>query len=182
MNYGTAGHGSSQHLAGALFNHMVGGNMVQVPYKGGAPAVTDLIGGAIESVFAPLIEALPFIKSGPIKPLAVCGLKRSPLLPAVPPISDFLPGYQSTSWGGIMAPAKTPPDIVNKMNAAVVKVLNQPNVKTHFAEGDKEIGGQLAGGIQEVHCGRRREIARTDQDFRHQARLRPNEPPADGCA
>ena len=62
INYGTAGHGSSQHLAGALFNHMVGGNMVMVPYKGGAPAVTDLAGGAIESIFAPLIEALPFIK------------------------------------------------------------------------------------------------------------------------
>ena len=138
VNYGTAGHGSSQHLAGALFNHMVGGNMVMVPYKGGAPAVTDLVAGAIESVFAPLIEALPFIKSGAIKPLAVCGLKRSPLLPDVPPMADFIPGYQSTSRGGIMEPAKTPTDLVNKMNAAVVKVLNQPNVRAHFAEGDKE--------------------------------------------
>lgn len=141
VNYGTAGHGSSQHLAGALFNHMVGGNMVQVPYKGGAPAVTDLIGGAIETVFAPLIEALPFIKSGQIKPLGVCGLKRSPLLPAVPPISDLLPGYQSTSWGGILAPAKTPAHIVNKMHEAMVKMLNQPNVRTHFAESDKEVVG-----------------------------------------
>jgi len=144
VNYGTAGHGSSQHLAGALFNHMVGGNMVQVPYKGGAPAVTDLVGGAIETVFAPLIEVLPFIKSGAIKPLGVCGLKRSPLLPAVQPISDLLPGYQSTSWGGIMAPAKTPPDIVNRMNAAMVKVLSQPNVRTHLAEGDKEPVGSSA--------------------------------------
>src|SRR5690242_1393933 len=84
VNYGTAGHGSSQHLAGALFNHMVNGNMVPVPYKGGAPAVTDLMAGAIEAVFAPLIEALPFIKTGAVKPLAVCGLKRSPLLPNVP--------------------------------------------------------------------------------------------------
>ena len=141
VNYGTAGHGSSQHLAGALFNHMAGGNMVMVPYKGGAPAVTDLVGGAIESVFAPLIETLPFIKSGALKPLAVCGLKRSPLLPNVPVMADFLPGYQSTSWGGIMAPAKTPPDIVDRMNAAVVKVLNQPNVRTHLAEGDKEPAG-----------------------------------------
>ncbi len=141
VNYGTAGHGSSQHLAGALFNHMVGGNMVMVPYKGGAPAVTDLVGGSIQSVFAPLIEALPFIKSGMIKPLGVCGVKRSPLLPNVPPISDFLPGYQSTSWSGIFAPAKTPPEIVNKMNAAIVKVLNQPNVRTHFAEADKEVVG-----------------------------------------
>ena len=145
VNYGTAGHGSSQHLAGALFNHMVGANMVMVPYKGGAPAVTDLVAGAIEAVFAPLIEAFPFIKSGALKPLAVCGLKRSPLLPDVPPMSDFLPGYQSSSWGGIMAPAKTPPEIINKLNAAVVQVINQPNVKTHFAEGDKEtVGGTPA--------------------------------------
>src|SRR5689334_23258384 len=76
VHYGSAGHGSSQHLAAALFNHMVGGNMVHVPYKGGAPAITDLLGGSIESVFAPLIEALPHIKSGTIRPLGVCGLKR----------------------------------------------------------------------------------------------------------
>jgi tripartite-type tricarboxylate transporter receptor subunit TctC len=141
VNYGTAGIGSSQHLAAALFNHMVSGTMVHVPYKGGAPAVTDLVGGAIEVVFAPLIEALPFIKSGAIKPLGVCGPKRSPLLPNVPPISELLPGYQSTSWGGIMAPAKTPSDILNRMNEALVKVLNQPVVRTHFAETDKEIVG-----------------------------------------
>ena len=141
VNYGTAGLGSSQHLAGALFNNMVSGHMVPVPYKGGAPAVTDLMAGAIEAVFAPLIEALPFIKTGAVKPLAVCGPKRSPLLPNVPPISDSLPGYQSTSWGGIMAPAKTPADIVNRMNEALLKVLSQPNVRTHFVESDKEIVG-----------------------------------------
>ena len=148
VNYGTAGHGSSQHLAGALFNHMVGANMVMVPYKGGAPAVTDLVAGAIESVFAPLIEALPFIKSGALKPLAVCGRKRSPLLPNVPPMADFLPGYQSSSWGGILAPARTPPEIVNKLNAAVVQVLNLPHVKTHFFEGDKETVGGTPGDFR----------------------------------
>jgi tripartite-type tricarboxylate transporter receptor subunit TctC len=115
--------------------------MVPVPYKGGAPAVTDLMAGAIEAVFAPLIEALPFIKSGAVKPLGVCGPRRSALLPNVPPISDLLPGYQSTSWGGIMAPARTPAEIVNTMNAALVKVLNQPNVRTHFVESDKELVG-----------------------------------------
>jgi len=141
VNYGSGGHGTSQHLAAALFNHMAGGNMVHVPYKGGAPAITDLVGGSIQSVFAPLIEALPFIKSGQIRALAVCGVKRSPLLPALPPIGDSLPGYQSTSWTGIFAPAATPPAVVDKMNAAIVKVLNQPNVRTHFAEADKEIVG-----------------------------------------
>jgi tripartite-type tricarboxylate transporter receptor subunit TctC len=138
VNYGSAGYGSSQHLAAALFNHMVAGNMVHVPYKGGAPAVVDLIGGTIQTVFAPLIEALPHINAGTIKALGVCGVKRSSLVPAAPPIADFLPGFQSTSWSGIFAPANTPADIVNKLNEAIVKVLSQPNVRAHFAESDKE--------------------------------------------
>ena len=138
LNYGSAGHGSSQHLAAALFNHMVEANMVHVPYKGGAPAVIDLVGGSIQTVFAPLIEALPHVKAGTIKALGVCGAKRSQLLPDVPVISEFLPGYLSTSWNGIFAPASTPADIVTKLNEAIVKVLSQPNVRAHFAEGDKE--------------------------------------------
>ena len=138
VHYGSAGHGSSQHLAAALFNHMVQGNMVHVPYKGGAPAIIDLIGGSIEVIFSPLIEALPHIKAGSIKALGVCGAKRSPLLPGVPMISELLPGYLSTSWNGIFAPVKTPAAVVNKMNEAMVKVLSQPNVRAHLAEGDKE--------------------------------------------
>ena len=138
VNYGTAGLGSSQHLAAALFNNMVAGNMVHVPYKGGAPATTALLGGEIQAIFAPLIEVLPHIRAGTIKVLGVCGKKRSPLVPDVPMISDFLPGYEMTSWNGILAPAKTPADIVNKLSEAIVMVLNQPSVKAHFAEADKE--------------------------------------------
>jgi tripartite-type tricarboxylate transporter receptor subunit TctC len=164
VNYGSAGHGSSQHLAAALFNHMVGGNMVHVPYKGGAPAVTELVAGGIEAIFAPLIEVLPHIKSGTIKPLGVCGLKRSPLLPAVPPIADLVPGYQSTSWGGILAPAKTPAAIVNKMNEAMLKVLSQPNVRTHLAEGDKEPVGSSPAEF-------RRFIASEAERLRTQVRI-----------
>jgi len=141
VHYGTAGHGSSQHLAAALFNQMVGGNMVHVPYKGGAPAMIDLVGGTIDSIFSPLIEALPHIKSGALKPLGVCGLRRSPLVADAPLISDLLPGYLSTSWNGIFAPVKTSPEIVNSMNAALLKVLTVPAVKTHFAESDKEAVG-----------------------------------------
>lgn len=120
---------------------MVPGNMVHVPYKGGAPAIIDLVGGSIQTIFSPLIEALPHIKAGSIKALGVCGTNRSQLLPGVPPISDFLPGYLSKSWSGIFVPVRTPDDIVNKLNAAIVKVLNQPNVRAHLAEGDKEPGG-----------------------------------------
>jgi tripartite-type tricarboxylate transporter receptor subunit TctC len=138
INYGSAGHGSSQHLAAALFNHMVGGNMVHVPYKGGAPATIDLVGGSIQTIFSPLIESLAHINAGTIKALGLCGTKRSPLLPNVPPISDLLPGYVSTSWSGIFAPVKTPLEIINQLNAAIVKVIAQPNVRAHFAEGDKE--------------------------------------------
>ncbi len=145
VNYGTAGHGSSQHLAGALFNHMVGGKMVHITYKGGAPAAIALLAGEIQAIFAPIIEALPHIRSGAIKALALGGRKRSPLLPGVPPISDSVPGYETASWGGISAPANTPPAIVNKLNAALAKVLTQPAVKTHMAEADKEpVGGSPA--------------------------------------
>jgi tripartite-type tricarboxylate transporter receptor subunit TctC len=138
LTYGSAGHGSSQHLAGALFNSMVKGNMVQVPYKGGAPAMVGLLGGEVQAIFAPLLESMPHIKSGLLRPLGVCGKKRSPLLPAVPHIGELLPGYETTSWGGILAPAGTPDAILNRLHQAIVKVMNQPHVKAHLAEADKE--------------------------------------------
>ena len=141
VNYGTAGHGSSQHLAGALFNHMVGGKMVHITYKGGAPAALALLAGEIQTIFAPIIEALPHIRSGAIKALALGGRKRSTLLPGVPPIGDLVPGYETSSWGGISAPANTPLAIVNKLSASLAKVLTQPAVKTHMAEADKEAVG-----------------------------------------
>ncbi len=136
--YGSGGVGTSQHLAAALFNHMAPANMTHVPYKGGAPAAIALLAGEIHLIFAPLIEVLPHIRAGSIKALAVCGKKRSPLLPDVPVVSDLLPGYETASWGGISAPANTPPAIVNKLNAALLKVLTLPAVKTHLAEADKE--------------------------------------------
>ena len=138
VHYGSGGHGTSQHLAAALFNNMVAGNMVHVPYKGGAPAAVALLAGEIQTIFAPLIEVLPHIRSGSIRALAVCGKKRSPLVPGVPVIGDLLPGYETSSWGGISAPANTPAAIVNKLSQTLVKVLTQPIVKAHLAEADKE--------------------------------------------
>lgn len=138
VTYGSGGHGTSQHLAAALFNHMVAGNMTHVPFKGGAPAAVALLAGEIHLIFAPLIEVLPHIRAGSIKALAVCGKKRSSLLPNVPVVADLVPGYETASWGGYSAPANTPAVIVNKLNAAIAKVLTQPAVKTHLAEADKE--------------------------------------------
>ena len=112
--------------------------MVHVAYKGGAPATTALLGGEIQTIFAPLIEVLPHIRAGSIKVLGVCGNKRSLLVPGAPMIGEFVPGYEMTSWNGIFAPAKTPADIVIKMSEAIAKVLTQPSVRAHFAEADKD--------------------------------------------
>ena len=97
-----------------------------------------LLSGEIHSIFAPLIEALPHIRSGAFKALAVCGKKRSPMVPNVPVISDLLPGYETSSWGGISAPAKTPTEIVNRLSMSLAKVLTLPASKAHFSEADKE--------------------------------------------
>ena len=145
VNYGTAGNGSSQHLSSALFNSMVGGQMVHVPYKGGAPATADLLAGQIQCYFGPLVEVLPHIRADKVKALGITTKKRSPLLPEVPAIGEVLPGYEVALWNGILAPARTPADIVAKMHEAIVKVLNQPDVKARFAEqGSEPVGNSPA--------------------------------------
>lgn len=164
VNYGTAGHGSSQHLAAALFNHMIAGNMVHVAYKGGAPAAAALLGGEIQTIFAPLIEVLPHIRAGSVKALGVCGKKPSPMVPGVPVIGDLLPGYETSSWGGIAAPARTPPNIVNRLSTALVKVLAQPAVKAHFAEADKEQVGSSPAEFKQF-------IATEVERFRMQVKI-----------
>ncbi|MFA5912297.1 MAG: tripartite tricarboxylate transporter substrate binding protein [Burkholderiales bacterium] len=141
VNYGSAGNGSSQHLSAALFNSMAGGHMFHVPYKGGAPATADLIGGQIQVYFGPLVEVISYIKAGKIKALGITTKKRSPLLPDVPTIGEQLPGYEVALWNGVLAPAKTPAEIVDKMNHAIVAVLHEPEIKTRLAEqGSEPVG------------------------------------------
>jgi tripartite-type tricarboxylate transporter receptor subunit TctC len=145
VNYGTAGNGSSQHLSAALFNSMAAGSMVHVPYKGGAPATADLLAGQIQAYFGPLVEVLAHIRAGKVKALGITTKKRSPLLPEVPTINEALPGYEVALWNGILAPAKTPADIVSKLNEAVVKVLSLPEVKARLAEqGSEPVGNSPA--------------------------------------
>jgi len=149
VNYGSAGNGSSQHLSGALFNSMVGGNMVHVPYKGGAPATADLLAGQIQAVFAPLVEVISHVKAGKLTALGITTRKRSPLLPEVPAINEVLPGYEVALWNGILAPAKSPADVVQKLNEAIVKVLNQPEVKGRLAEQGSEPVGSSPGEFRQ---------------------------------
>lgn len=143
--YGSAGNGTSQHLSGALFNSMIKGKMTHVPYKGGAPANADLLAGQIQLVFSPLVEVLPFIDSDKLRPLGVTTKARSSRIPNVPAIDEVLPGYEVVLWNGILAPAKTPELIINKLAAAIKKVINDPEVQKTFAEqGSKGVGSTPA--------------------------------------
>lgn len=134
VNYGTAGPGSSPHLAGALFESMAGAQMVPVAYRGGAPAIADLMGGQIQAVFNPILEVMPQVRAGKLKALAVTTQKRSSLLPEVPALAERFPGYEVLTWNGVFAPPGTPADVVAKLNDAVKKALADPEVVAKLGE------------------------------------------------
>lgn len=136
LNYGSSGIGSTQHLSGELFNSLAGTSMVHVPYKGGGPSMIDLVAGRLQLVFATASTALPHIESGKIKGIAVASIKRSEVVPRMPTIDEAgLPGFSSPDWHGMLAPAKTPRSIINRLNAEVTKVLATPEVKAALFKG-----------------------------------------------
>ena len=131
LSYGSSGIGGTGHLAGELFNVMAGTKLVHVPYKGGGPAIIDLVAGQVQVVFATGASAVPQMKSGRIKGIAVTTLKRSALLPDIPTIAEGgLKDFDANNWYGIMVPAKTPRNVINRLNAETAKVLSMPDVKT----------------------------------------------------
>jgi len=130
--YGTSGVGSAGHLAGELFRLTAKANLVHVPYKGGGPAMSDLLGGQIPSVFASATTATPQVQTGKLRALGTTSPKRSSALPNVPTIAEQgYPGYQATNWYAFVAPARTPKDIIARLNREIVKTLNDPD--THAA-------------------------------------------------
>jgi len=131
LSAGSSGVGATGHLAIELFNLMSGVKLVHVPYKGGAPAMSDLVGGQVQLVFATTASAIPHVKSGRIKGIAVTTAKRSALLPELPTISEAgLAGFDANNWYGLVVPAKTPRAIIDQLNAEVTKILNMPDVRT----------------------------------------------------
>lgn len=141
LNYGSGGSGTSQHLSTALFNNMIGVEMEHIPYKGGAPAVAALLGEQIQVIFAPMVEVLAHVEAGKLKGLGVTTRQRSSRYPDIPAIGEVLPGYEVALWNGIMVPANTPADIVSKLNGAIVKALNQADIKQRLAEQGSDPAG-----------------------------------------
>jgi tripartite-type tricarboxylate transporter receptor subunit TctC len=133
LNYASAGVGSFQHLAAALFCMQAGVDIVHVPYKGGGPATMDVIMGHAQVSIGSLIQQLPHIRSGGVKALATSGPKRSPLLPDVPTIGETLPGYEASNWWGLLVRAGTPRDIVDRLARELAAVLGSDETKKRFA-------------------------------------------------
>jgi tripartite-type tricarboxylate transporter receptor subunit TctC len=131
LNYASSGVATSTHLAAELFKHLTGTEMVQVPFKGGAPGVIGLLSGQVQLYFATISTALPHVKSNKIRALAVTTGKRSIVAPEFPTIAEAgVPGYEHASWIGLLAPARTPPLVVSKLHMESVKVINMPEVQT----------------------------------------------------
>jgi tripartite-type tricarboxylate transporter receptor subunit TctC len=128
LNYGSTGAGSASHLAGELSNDRAGVDIVHIPYKGGAPAVTELLAGRLSIYFATMSTAGPHIAAGKLLPLATTGLARAPFLPELPTVSELLPGFTATNWYAFIAPGKTPPALLDKLNHELVKALKSPEV------------------------------------------------------
>ena len=146
LNFASSGNGTSIHLSGELFKVMAGVQMTHIPYKGSAPALQDLIAGQVQLMFDNLPPSLPQIKAGKLRALAVTSLARAPALPDVPTLAESgLPGFEASSWFGILAPAGTPAPIVAKLNAEVAKWLATPEAKEKLLKQ----GANPAGGTPE---------------------------------
>jgi tripartite-type tricarboxylate transporter receptor subunit TctC len=142
INMAAPGVGSPQHIAGELFKMMTGVNMVTVPYRGGAPALTDLLGGQVQISFNAVIAALEYIKAGKLRALAMASGTRMEVLPDIPIMSDFVPGYEASYWIGLGAPKNTPTETINKLNKEINAALADPKIKAQLAD----LGGMVLPG------------------------------------
>jgi tripartite-type tricarboxylate transporter receptor subunit TctC len=142
LNMGSGGVGTPHHISGELFKMMTGVNLLHVPYRGGAPAVTDLLGGQLQVIFDPMPESIEHIRDGKLRALAVTTVERSESLPDVPAVADFVPGYDTSTWLGLGLPRNTPTEIVEKLNKEINAGLADPKIKARFAE----LGGTVLPG------------------------------------
>ena len=142
MSYGTGGHGSSNHLSMELLKSMAGVQITHVPYKGDVPAMIDAMAGQIEMSVPTVVAASPYVKSGKLRAIAVTSVKRVAALPEVPTIAEAgVPGFESVSWGGVMAPGGTPAPVINKLNTEIVRILRLPDMQERL----QALGAEVVG-------------------------------------
>ena len=134
ISMASAGIGSGPHVAGELFKMMTGVDMVHVPYRGGGPALTDLLGGQVQVFFPPTVSSIEYIRAGRLRALAVTTATRSDALPDIPTVAEFLPGYEASFWYGVGVPKNTPAEIVDKLNEAINAGLAKPTIKARLAD------------------------------------------------
>jgi tripartite-type tricarboxylate transporter receptor subunit TctC len=134
VNMASSGSGTPSHIAGELFKMMAGVNMLHVPYRGDVPAITDLLGGQVQVYFGTLSGSIEYIRSGKLRALAVTTATRSEMLPDVPTIGEFVPGYEASTWSGVGAPKATPAEIVDKLNNEINAALANPKFKARLAD------------------------------------------------
>jgi len=134
INMASGGNGSPTHVAGELFKMMAEVNLLHVPYRGSTPALTDLLGGQVQVLFNTLPEMIGYINDGKLRALAVTAAERQALLPDVPTVGEFLPGYEASGWYGVVAPSATPPDIIDQLNKEINTALVDPRIKGQLAD------------------------------------------------
>jgi tripartite-type tricarboxylate transporter receptor subunit TctC len=142
INMASGGNGSTPHVAGELFKMMAGIDMPHVPYRGSAPALTDLLGGQVQVYFSQMIASIEYVRAGKLRALAVTTTTRSDLLPDIPTLGEFLPGFEASTWVGVGAPRNTPPDIIEKLNKEINAALADPKIKARLAD----LGGTVLAG------------------------------------
>lgn len=151
INYASGGIGSAPHLAGELLNSMAGIKMVHIPFKGGGPSLTGVMSGQADLFMGGMSAAMPPVRSGRLRGIAVTSLKRSQFLPAVPTIAETLPGYDVVNWYAIFAPAATPKEIVARLNAEIVKAMASPDVRKRFADLATDADSSTPEGLGAYH-------------------------------
>jgi tripartite-type tricarboxylate transporter receptor subunit TctC len=139
ISFASAGNGSVAHVTGELFKMMTGVNMLHVPYRGAPPALTDLLAGQVHVMFDNMPSSIEHIRAGRLRPLAVSATTRLQALPDIPPLGDFVPGFETSAWAGIGAPKNTPPEIIDQLNREINAALADPKIKARFAD----LGGQV---------------------------------------
>jgi tripartite-type tricarboxylate transporter receptor subunit TctC len=145
INMASAGIGSGNHLAGELFKMMTGVDLVHVPYRGGGPALVDLLGGQVQVLFATMSSSIEYVRAGKLRALAVTTATRSPVLPDIPTVAEFVPGYESSFWTGVGAPKNTPAEIVDKLNKEINAALADSKINARLADlGSTPLAGSPA--------------------------------------